>query len=246
MLDWIITKSCICLQRSSNWNLCNKQPWSMPLCGRRLQGQHHCGGEQRAAGQNTWGKHCAFTEVLIVPDHYMFAYVAYICVVTLMSVWVDVCQLVCLNLLLLYRSEIISLTWRPLCNTKESSAKSTPMSMRWLPYICTYACTHTLQQVFDLWGDTLIQQLLEMASHIAAILPVERKLYILLCSSVCPPLWSPIHCCFVDWWIWKWSTFFSQWEDFLKKGNKTGTDEVNEKIKSQKPDQRALLIYTVS
>ena len=69
-----------------------------------------------------------------------------------------VCQLMCLALLLLCRSETVSLTWRPLCSTKESSAKSTPMSMRWLPYThhmhaqrhthastCMHAhiCTHT-------------------------------------------------------------------------------------------------------
>ena len=40
--------------------------------------------------------------------------------------------------------------------------------------------------------------------------------------------------------------FGSQWEDFLKLGDEIETSVVEEKIKAQKPEQCALLIYTVS
>ena len=49
-------KFAICPQRATHRDLHNKQTWRMPLCGKWLQGQHHCGGEPEAAGQNTWGK----------------------------------------------------------------------------------------------------------------------------------------------------------------------------------------------
>ena len=46
----------ICPQRSTHWDLYNEQTWRMPVYCRGLQGQHHCGGEPKAAGQDTWGK----------------------------------------------------------------------------------------------------------------------------------------------------------------------------------------------
>ena len=143
----------VCIQRSTNWDLCNKQSWNMPLRGRQLQGQHHCGRRQKADVQNTWGKHCYVTEMLIVPDCYMFAYVTFTCVATLMSVWVDVCQLVCVNQLLLFRWKTVFLTWRPLCSSKGSSARSITTKnvfLRW------HMSTVTHIQLLERWLLTLL------------------------------------------------------------------------------------------
>ena len=43
-----------------------------------------------------------------------------------------------------------------------------------------------------------------------------------------------------------WSYYCLQWEDFLKLGDEIENSVVEEKIKAQKPEQCALLIYTVS
>ena len=47
---------------------------------------------------------------------------------------------------LLCRFETVSLPWRPLCSTKESSARSTPMSMRWPATWIDLA--HTTKHIF--------------------------------------------------------------------------------------------------
>ena len=66
-------------------------------------------------------------------------------------------------------------------------------------------------------------QLLEMVSHARGMWSRNKS----LCG-----LHGPYYCL--------------QWEDFLKLGDEIETSVVEEKIKAQKPEQCALLIYTVS
>ena len=54
-------------------------------------------------------------------------------------------------------------------------------------------------------------------------------------------MFEPIDGDLVDWCL-----HFLQWEEFLKLGDEIETSAVEEKIESQKPDQCAVLIYTVS
>ena len=63
------------------------------------------------------------------------------------------------------------------------------------------------------------------------------------CSLLNPPI--SVSLLLSEWWFTQ-QTLWLQWKEFLEKGSEAETSVVEEKINSQKPDECALLIYTVS
>ena len=104
----------------------------------------------------------------------------------------------------------------------------------------------------DVFGSAPPLQVRDRLPHLKAIVQYKGKL-----SQEYPNVYevTPLHtphahhmdacahtctCCLHD------TLFGSQWEDFLKLGDEIETSVVEEKIKAQKPEHCALLIYTVS